>query len=413
MSIAHQVSGSVHPTIPSNWIYASKQFSTHSDAMNENIVIYRPMKETFSSKTTGDVIKIVVDSPSSFLRPQRSYLSGKITWYNADNTVNSTVNNADAGAMMHFLDATVRVSGKIAESIDNYGEHVSQQYAFESAARRKYLSHLEGVGRDDIFHTNGSFTFRHHVEFGVMQPTNGNPMPLCLLPGQAIELSFTLNSPHMAATNAATGAYFTVSDIRYVAQLVTPHADFLASAWEGIRKGHYLEYDYVATTQTFNNGNGATINQFIIPLANSRVVGLTHRFRDDSKYQANTGDKSLIYDTANLKSWRYQLGGWRLLLTEDFKIEDAMISGALSVNDNASYAAEDVDLDNYMTKKFTLRCSFQSSDKDVASALNLIGTDGNLRFVCEFSAPLPTTTALITSVFTHRTLLIGATVDII
>ncbi|KAI8995185.1 hypothetical protein BC832DRAFT_542942 [Gaertneriomyces semiglobifer] len=287
--------------------------------MNENIVVYRPMKETFSSKTTGDVIKIVVDSPSSFLRPQRSYLSGKITWYNTDNTVNSTVNNADAGAMMHFLRATVRVSGKIAESVENYAEHVSQQYAFESAARRKYLSHLEGVGRDDIFHSN--------------------------------------------------------------AQLVTPHADFLASAWESIRKGHYLEYDYVATTQTFSNGNGATINQFIIPLANSRVVGLTHRFRDDSKYQANPGDKSLIYDTANLKSWRYQLGGWRLPLTEDFKIEDAMISGALSVNNNASYAAEDVDLDNYMTKKFTLRYSFQSSDEDVASALNLIGTDGNLRFV--------------------------------
>ncbi|KAI9103797.1 hypothetical protein DFS34DRAFT_682866 [Phlyctochytrium arcticum] len=221
----------------------------HSDALSENIAIYRPIKDRFSSKSSASPIKIVIDSPTSFMRPQRSYLSCKITHFNADGTPNTTIKNSDIGVMSHFKTLTVRVGGKIAEEYSDYPEFLSQLYTYETAARRKYLSTLEGTGRENAFSTtDGSFTVRHVLQLGLFKPTNGQPIPLCLLPNQAIDLTTTLNTPQQANKNAAADGYFEVTDIRIVSQLVTPSSEYLSSSWAGIKSGRMLEYDYVAAT---------------------------------------------------------------------------------------------------------------------------------------------------------------------
>ncbi|KAI9102753.1 hypothetical protein DFS34DRAFT_683714 [Phlyctochytrium arcticum] len=308
----------------------------HSDALSENVAVFRPIKDRFDSRSAGSPVKIVIDSPSSFLRPQRSYLSCRVTHYNADGTVNTGITSSDVGLMAHFKSVSLRVSGKIAEEYPDYPEHLSQQYTYESVARKKYLRQLEGTGDTDaIKNASGSAVVRHHLRFGLLNNVNGNPIPLCLLPNQAIDFTATLNSPQQAVTNAPNGGYFVVEDVRMVCQLVTPSGEFLSAAWDGIRKGRYLELDYVQGVQTTNPCSGSSQNNFILPLSNSRIVGVMHRFRDDAKYGTTTGDKSLIYDKAdksliydkaNLVSWRYQIGQYRLPLTEDFKVEDAIIS---------------------------------------------------------------------------------------
>ncbi|KAJ3176655.1 hypothetical protein HDU85_006860 [Gaertneriomyces sp. JEL0708] len=415
MSINNQVSGSTFPVIPANWQYHSRQFESNSDALSENIMVFRPIKDRHDSRAAGSPIKVVIDSPSSFLRPQRTYLSCRITHYNADGSPNTGVTASDIGLMSHFKTATLRVSGKIVEEYSEYVEHIAQQYTYETSARRKYLRLFEGTGNADaIKNSNGSAVVRHHLRFGFLNNINGNPIPLCLLPNQAMEVQLTLNTPQQAVTNAPSGGYFVVDDVRVVAQLTTPSAEFLWSAWAGIRNGKYLELDYVAGVQTVNPCSGASQNNFIIPLSNSRVVGLMHRFRDDSKYSTTTGDKSLIYDRANLISWRYQLGQWRLPLTEEFKVEDSLINAALWMSDSENYETEDVDFENFDSKRFTIRHNFQSADEGMSSALNLTGSDGNLRLITTHSNPPPSTSvSLLTTVFVHRTLLIGNTVDVL
>jgi len=234
------------------------------------------------------------------------------------------------------------------------------------------------------------------------------------MPAQAITIEMSLNTPQQAFTNAPAGSYFKVTDIRSVAQLVTPQGEFMANVHNGVEKGKYLEIDVVGLTQLSNNCSGASQNNFILPLTNARIIGLTHRFRDDNVYATTTGDKAEIYNTANLREWKYNIGQYHLPIGDNFKVEDAVMTAALSMNDNTSYYEEDLPLEDFFDKQFVMRYSWQSSDEDNFSALNLVGTTGDLRLTTYHDLPPPpTSTSLLTSVYAHRTILVGKTIDIV
>ncbi|KAJ3143992.1 hypothetical protein HDU89_000967, partial [Geranomyces variabilis] len=219
----------------------------------------------------------------------------------------------------------VKVGGKVTDNIEDFPTFVMDSYHASTVAQRKYLALNEGAGDPTIFHNSeGKFKFRHSLMAGSVRPTNGQNIPLCVLPNQAIEVTLTLNSPQNAFTNAAAGSYFVVSDVRYVAQLVTPNSAYLSSLWSGIQSGKFLELDYTGVSQIQSTCSGSSQNNFLLPLANSRVIGMTHRFRKDSAYTTPTGDKSQIFDSAGLVRWRYQIGQYRLPLTEDFEVGDTL-----------------------------------------------------------------------------------------
>ncbi|KAJ3159497.1 hypothetical protein HDU88_009031 [Geranomyces variabilis] len=272
---------------------------------------------------------------------------------------------------------TMKFGGKQVDTIEDFPQLVMDSYQFANVAQKKYLAINEGVGNSAAFHNlNGSFVVKHHIMAPSFRPINGQALPLCVLPNQAIELTCTLNTPQSAFTNAAAGSYFVVSDVRYVAQLVTPSAAYLTTLWQGIRT------------------------------ANSRVIGMTHRFRKSDAYTTQTRDKANIYDTAGLLEWRMQIGHYWLPLTENFKVEDALMIRDLSMNDLNSYQTEDiVSVDDFYNKNFVMTYAWISSDEDEQSSLSLIGTDGNLRLIT-IHDPANTPS-------TDRTLLIGETVDVV
>ncbi|KAI8995177.1 hypothetical protein BC832DRAFT_542936 [Gaertneriomyces semiglobifer] len=294
------VSGSTYPMVPRNWIYESSQFGMTSDALSENIVVVRPIKDRYDSRAPGNLIQIKIDNPTSFWRPQWSYLSFKVKWFNAD----GSIQNNTVGAMSVIKNVTVKLGGKVSDVIDDYPELLSTSYQFETTARKKYLRHFEGYGRTDFFNTTDEGTVvRHHLQVGSLNPVNGQLIPLCLLAGNSCEISLSLNSPTYALQNAGN-AYFEVSDVRMVCQIVGPSAEFLAAAHAGIQKGHYLELDFVHATQIISPLSGSSMNTIILPLTNSRVVGLSHRFRNDDTYATTTGNKERIYNDAGLLSYR-------------------------------------------------------------------------------------------------------------
>ncbi|KAI9088828.1 hypothetical protein DFS34DRAFT_418288 [Phlyctochytrium arcticum] len=230
------------------------------------------------------------------------------------------------GLMSHLRTQVIRMSGKIVEEIIDLPEFLAQQYTYETSARRKYLKYFEGTGNKDILkNDDGSFTVKHHIRSGLFQNVNGSPIPLCLLPNHTMECSWSLNAATAAVANAPNGAYFTIEDVRIVGQLVTPEARFLSAAWEGLENGRVLQMDYVAPTMVYNNCNGSTLNTFNLPVANSRIVGLMSRFRDDNVYSTATGDKSLISTTQNLTSWRIKCDQYNLPNGEEFKVEDTLM----------------------------------------------------------------------------------------
>ncbi|KAI9007410.1 hypothetical protein BC832DRAFT_591983 [Gaertneriomyces semiglobifer] len=406
------VSGSTYPMVPRNWIYESSQFGMTSDALSENILVVRPVKETYDSRSPGNLIQIKVDNPTCFWRPQRSFLSFRVRFYGAD----GSIQNNTVGGMSVIKGLTVKLGGKVVDSLDDYVELLSQTYQFETTGRKKYLRHFEGYGRTDFFNTTNEGTVvRHHLQLGSLNPLNGQPIPLCLLTGNSCEISLSLNSPTYALQNAAN-AYFVIDEVRYVCEVVGPSSEFLAAAHAGIQKGHYLEMDYVQATQIISPLSGSSMNTIILPLTNSRVVGLSHRFRNDDSYATTTGNKERVYNDAGLLSYRYTLGGWRLPLQEDFTREDAVMSGALSMSNSSMYESEDLDFTTFDDQQFTIRHSFASKDEEImGSSLNLIGTDGNLRVVLHHDpANVPSTrVSMITTVYTVRTLMFGLTTSII
>ncbi|KAJ3175036.1 hypothetical protein HDU85_002385, partial [Gaertneriomyces sp. JEL0708] len=217
------VQGSTYPMVPRNWIYESSQFGMTSDALAENFAVYRPIKDRYDSRAPGNLIQIKVDSATSFWRPQRSYLSFKVKWKDAaGNVLNNTV-----GAMSVIKNVSIKIGGKQVDILDDYPELLSQTYQFETTGRKKYLRQFEGYGRTDFFNTTDEGTVvRHHLQVGSLNPVNGQPIPLCLLPGNSCEISLSLNSPAYALSNAGN-AYFEISDVRYVCQMVGPSAEFL------------------------------------------------------------------------------------------------------------------------------------------------------------------------------------------
>ncbi|KAI9096672.1 hypothetical protein DFS34DRAFT_686424 [Phlyctochytrium arcticum] len=405
MSIATSLQGSTFPVVPNSWIYQSKNFGLTSNALSENIVTWKPIKYKYDYRAPGSVIKIDVNSSTSFLRPQRSYFTFKVKHFNADGSINTTVDSSLVGLMSHLKSQVIRMSGKTVEDIVDLPEFLAESYTYETSSR---------VGNKDILkNSDGSFTVKHHVRSGIFDNVNGSPIPLCLLPTHTMELNWSLNAASAAVANAPAGGYFTIEDPRLVGQIVTPDAAFLSHAWEGLEKGRVLQMDYVAPTIVYNNCNGSTLNTFNLPVANSRIVGLMARFRDDNVYSTSTGDKSVISTPQNMTSWRIKCDQYNLPNGEEFKVEDTLMVGALSMSDSETYESEDIDLDSFLTKNFTIRFSWQSSDEDQYSALNLQGTSSSLQLITKHSSPPPSTqVALVTTVFTHRTLLIGNTVDV-
>ena len=407
---------STNPVVPPSWIYASKQYSMHSDALSENIAIFRPVKDFYDSRAPATPIKVVIDSNSSFLRPQRSYLSMKITCYNSDGSLNTTANVSSIGAMSCFRTMSTKVGGKLVDTIEDLPTLIADTYQPMTVAQKAYLGYYEGYGNSSVLaNSTGSFTVKHFPLASVFNPVNGQPLPICVLPNQALELNLTLNTPQNAFTNAASGSYFVISEVRYVAQLVTPSGQYLSTLWDGIRSGKFLEIDLNGVTQLSNTCSGASQNNFLLPLANARIYGLTHRFRKDSDYTAATGDKALIYTTQGLKAWRYVIGQYRCPLTEDFKIDDTLLIRDLSLADNTSFQSEDIDFDTFFTEQFVFSYAWRSMDEDENSALSLVGSDGNLRLITiHDTAAVPgTDVSLLTTVYTQKTLLIGNTVDVV
>ncbi|KAJ3131156.1 hypothetical protein HDU90_008686 [Geranomyces variabilis] len=399
--------------------HAVVEFDNRSEDSSDDymeIFVYRCIKETYDSRYAANPIKLVIDSNSLFLRPQRSYLSAKITCYNPDGSVNTTAAVSSIGVMSCFRTMTVKVGGKMVDSVEDLPQLIADTYQTVSPGQRKYLKYNEGVGDDSVFkNSSGSFVVKHHLLTPVFRPVQGQSIPLCCLPNQAVEVTLTLSSPQNAFTNAVAGSYFVVSDVRYVAQLITPLAAYLTTLWQGIRAGKFLEIDMIGVNQIQNTCSGASQNNFILPLANSRVIGITNRFRKSDAYTSQTGDKSAIYDTAGLKEWRYQLGNWRMPLTENFKVEDAIMIRNLSMNDNTSYQNEDLDFDDFYTKNFMMSYSWVLSDEDENSSLNMVGSDGNLRLITIHNPNNTPSTdvSLLSTIYTQRTLLIGETVNVV
>ncbi|TPX53261.1 hypothetical protein PhCBS80983_g06331 [Powellomyces hirtus] len=240
--------------------------------MSENIGVYRTIKETFDSRAAANPIKLVIDSNSSFLRPQRSYLSARVTLFNQDGSLFKTANLSQTGVMSIFKSASLKVGGKVVDNIEDYGMLVMDNYGTSSVAEKKTLKYNEAYSRPDVFQNDN--------------------------------------------------------------QLVTPSAEYLSALWKGIQAGKYLEIDTIDVNQIQNTCYGATQQSFILPLANARVIGISSRFRSDADYATGTGDKSQIFSTQGLKSWRIQIGQYRLPLTEDFLVDDTLIVRGLSMNDN-------------------------------------------------------------------------------
>lgn len=406
---------SVAPSIPSNWIYSSKQWASTSDPLGENVMIYRPQKDTYDSRASGSVVKIVADSSSSWMRPARTYLSFDVHVFNSDGSAYTTPSLSDAGGMSLFKSLLVKAGGKNVHQFDDLPQYLSDYYNTSlSVNQRAWVAQLEGLNTP-TFSNGGTFTVRHMMtSYGFFNPIFGQPIPLAHLPNQAIELQYSMNTGNAAFVGAPANTYFTISNVRLVTQLVTPPASVMSDVWNGVSHGKALEYSYIDTKQITSVCSGASQNTFYLPVGQTNLVGLSMSFRSDTDYADSTKDRALIHGTQNLVSWRIQIGQFRAPLTEDFQVADTVINNALTLNNAQDLQSQNVDFANYYNKRFYFAYSFQSKDENSDSALSTVGSDGLIRVITQHSSPPPSTSvSLITNVYSNRTLLVGSSVDVI
>ncbi|KAI9103465.1 hypothetical protein DFS34DRAFT_590998 [Phlyctochytrium arcticum] len=217
---------------------------------------------------------------------------------------------------------------------------------------------------------------------GLLDNDRFQPLPLAHLPNKAMEISYSLKVPHNAFVDLPAGCYYKVSDLKYTVMLVTPETAFIAAAWQGIQNGNYL---------------------------NILFTGPYYSFLESSR----SNDKYKHYTYAGLKSLRLNIGPYRWPLNEDLDVDDISVMNSLTMNNTSSFAEEDFDYDDENDQ--IIKLNFQSMDEDALSALDTHQQNGTVRLTCNFDPANipPVSTSVLLTVYHHKTLLIGNTVDVI
>ncbi|KAI9099359.1 hypothetical protein DFS34DRAFT_593022 [Phlyctochytrium arcticum] len=376
------------------------------------------MKDTFDSRSSGSNIVIPIDSNSSYLRPQQGFLSGKVNVFNADGTIYTNATLASVGIAGFFGKRVIICGGKEVDGqqLDDYGQLAWDTYREESAIKKKWLKRYEAYKNPDVFkNAKGEYKFKHIMISGLSDNDRFQPLPLAHLPNKAMEISYSLKVPHNAFVDLPAGCYYKVSDVKYTVMLVTPETAFIAAAWQGIQSGEYLNIPFTGVSQFRLNCSGASLNSFLLPLSNARIKGLTIRFLKAADQDSVTNDKYKHYTYAGLKSLRLNIGAYRWPLNEDLDVDDISVMNSLTMNNTSSFAEEDFDYDDENDQ--IIKLNFQSMDEDALSALDTHQQNGTVRLTCNFDpAPAnipPVSTSVLVTVYHHKTLLIGNTVDVI
>ncbi|KAI9099807.1 hypothetical protein DFS34DRAFT_508191 [Phlyctochytrium arcticum] len=180
----------VNPRFPANWSYEQENFLIHADPLSQNFQTFRPMKDTFDSRSSGSTIVIPVDSNSSYLRPQQGFLSGNINVFNADGTPYTNATLASVGIAGIFRKRGIVMGGKEVDGsqIDDYGQLAWDEYREASATKKKWLKRYEAYQNPDVFkNAKGEYTFKHIVLSGILDNPRFQPLPLPHLPNKAME----------------------------------------------------------------------------------------------------------------------------------------------------------------------------------------------------------------------------------
>lgn len=363
----------------------------------------RPQNGSVFCSDQNQSIIINVASNSQFLKTVQSFLTGRLVPRGADGAqVTTGTTNSRQGMSRAFSRLVVRFGSAIVEDVSNYSDALGLQYSTMSIGKKDLLERIEGY-RDTAYFAGGGRRWAHMILSSLWVTDQALPLPFIAAGG--ISLEFYLAPANEVFTSANVN-YYTLEDVSFKYQAITPDPAYTLSMRNAIAAGRsaYLAYQRLHTFPS--NGNGANDQIINVPIGQvSSIVGVETVFWDSTGYAA--GDKYARFTNANLKSWSIEAAGVHNPNQIEFDYDnggspETTLMSIMSEAGNIYRVGTDMDLPaNYDDENFRVGLNFQSSLEHFGSGLSTIGSASPfLTIRTKHTAPVPASMNILTFVTT-------------
>ncbi|KAI8916685.1 hypothetical protein DFJ77DRAFT_439923 [Powellomyces hirtus] len=328
--------------------------------------------------------------------------------------------NTKLGMESIIQSLTIKAGGEVMAKIDSYPAYLAQTYRSLNKGYKQLLQNMSRYGTSNVFSGTHTASVSFHPMVGALHASNGQSFPTWALPNQALTIEIVLADPSTVFTSGNVNE-IRVSNIRCLVPYITPPPSVVFNVTRAIADGKSIFWDYVRSTQTENPCSGGQKNTFNLHMSGVRsLVGIECSFVDDDVLSDPTKDKSEMFSSQNLRSWRLQLGPNATIpsgttgITHSPYDRQTLLVSQLSNNDFEQMADLDINFADYDQKQFSFSYGFQSKDEGSTAALSFTGTDAILKIHTEHASPPPSQKVrLLTSYHENVTLSIGGLVTVL
>lgn len=350
-----------------------------------------------------------IASTSQFLRTVQSFVSGRITPYDATGAVvGSAAAPAAAtaitgqGLSRAFSRLVIRFGSAIVEDITSYSDLLALAYSIETPGRKRLLTMVEGTS-NPAFLQRGPTYFAHMLYSSLFVTDQALPLPFISQGGISIELFLAPASDIFLSTNVA---FYTIDQMSFKWLAITPDPTWTIQMKAAIASGKSA-YVPMQRVHVFpSQGSGANDQIINIPIGQvSSIAGIQTAFWDSTGYANSANDKSMRFTNANLQSWNVLVAGLQEPNQISFEYgggnnPETLLTAIISQIGNVYQAGEQVDIpNNFDTNAFRIALNFQSENQYFGNGMSTIGAASPFIVLStKHSAPVPTTTSIISFV---------------
>ena len=314
--------------VPPNYMYTEPEIALES---KKDFVSFSPISgESFGSNET---CTIQINSSSALLDPSRSWLE-----YDVKLTMSNTSDSATfsgTGSLVSAMGAVkVNLGGVQLENIERYNNLVSIEQRRVPNSYKNTLARLEGRAQTSALSgstnkVNNGRRCHHAIRAGLFEGSKLVPLPWIR---GGLELALTVSSleTFLAANANSACTAVKISNVRFIACMITPTAEYLKSFNQRLSEGYIAKipltltksYRFVPTTLTEQT---RTVNTGFLKSLNS--ITLSHR--TSSALTDATAD-SFVHHSGNCKSYSFRIGSDKYPRNFDINCQPAVASGTPS-----------------------------------------------------------------------------------
>ena len=265
-----------------------------------------------SQFTSGETVRIQLNSNSEFLDCGKSYLSFDLKLTGGASSAGNILTSLGASSVIQRF--TSRLSGKQTDDITNYNAYSSVVKKRLNTTNQNFLKQTELYqNQDALSATTTQYANGYRVclplEGGVLQ--SSHVLPLLSLNG-GISLEFEVATPSKVICSSAGGSTgFVISNVKYVGAMITPNEAYLSKYMHSISNGREAKIP-ITLTRCFpiTPNTNLTESDYVIPVGFIKSLRSITTVMKPTSSMTTTSDEFANEGLLGLAEYQYRIGSF-------------------------------------------------------------------------------------------------------